>query len=299
MDAAAVRRQTEAMHPASSTPLGLIAGAGEFPRLVARGARDAGRPVCIIALRGSAEPDLRSLADRFAWAGVARVGSWIRTLRRAGCREVIMAGRVRKAKMFAGPRWLQWLTYAPDLTSIRLWYFHMRDRRNDSLLGAIADELGRKGLTLIDSTSYCPEALAAEGLLGSVQPSRAALADVDFAWPLARQIAALDIGQALAVKEREIIAVEAIEGTDALIERSGQLCRAGGWTLVKVAKPQQDMRFDVPTIGPLTIEHLHRQRAACLVIEAGRTLVLEREKTVALANKYGIAVLARKDPAAS
>ncbi|MCG3126138.1 MAG: UDP-2,3-diacylglucosamine pyrophosphatase LpxI [Phycisphaerae bacterium] len=286
------------MPSAAGAPLGLIAGAGEFPRLVARGARVAGRRVCVLALRGSAEPDLHALADRFTWVGVARVGSWIRKLRRAGCREVIMAGRVRKAKMFAGPRWLQWLTYAPDLTSIRLWYFHMRDRRNDSLLGAIADELGRKGLTLIDSTSYCPEALAAEGVLGRTQPSRAVLDDVAFAWPLARQIAALDIGQALAVKEREIIAVEAIEGTDALIERSGQLCRAGGWTLVKLAKPKQDMRFDVPTVGPLTIENLHRQRAACLAVEAGRTLILEREKTIALADRYGVAVLARKDAAA-
>lgn len=274
-------------------PLGLIAGAGELPKLIARGAKREGRRVCVVGLRGSAEPDLMDLADSFRWAGVARMGSWVRTLRRHGCREAVMAGRVRKARMFALPRWVQWLRYLPDWTSIRVWYFHARDKRNDSLLGAVADELARRGVTLIDSTRYCAEALAAEGVLGSVQPSAAALADVDFAWPLARRVAELDIGQAVAVKEREIIAVEAIEGTDRLIARAAELCPVGGWSLVKLAKPNQDMRFDVPTIGPLTIEHLHQAHAACLVIEAGKTLILERERTLALADRRRIAVVGR------
>ena len=273
--------------------LGLIAGAGELPKLVAAGARRAGRQVTVVALRGYADPGLRELADSFRWRGVARLGAWIRALRRAGCREVVMAGRVRKATMFAGPRWLQWLQYLPDLTSIRVWYLHARDKRNDTLLGAVADELQRRGLTLIDSTSYCPEALAPEGVLTAWEPSPAVRADADFAWPLAKQIAALDIGQSVAVKEKEIIAVEAIEGTDALIERAGSLCPAGGWTLVKVAKPNQDMRFDVPTIGPNTIENLHKARAAAVVVEAGKTIVLEREKLLALAAKYRIAVIGR------
>lgn len=146
---------------------------------------------------------------------------------------------------------------------------------------------------MIDSTKYCPEVLAAAGVLTRLAPPRGVLNDADFAWPLAKQIAALDIGQSIAVKEREIIAVEAIEGTDKLIERAGELCRAGGWTLVKVAKPNQDMRFDVPTIGPQTIENLHRAGAAGLFIEAGRTIILEREKTLALAEQYSIAVVGR------
>ena len=276
-------------------PLGLVAGEGEFPKLVARGARAQGRRVAIVALRGSADPRLRELADRFCWRGVVRLGSWIRAFRRAGCQEIIMAGRVRKAEMFAGPRWLQWLQYLPDLTSIRVWYFRARDKRNDTLLGAVADELQRRGLTLVDSTKYCPEALAPEGVITPFEPSRAVLDDVDFAWPLAKQIAALDIGQSVAVKEREIIAVEAIEGTDRLIERAGQLCPAGGWTLVKVAKPNQDMRFDVPTIGPNTIEKLKEARAAALIIEASKTLILEREKTLALAAQCSIALIGRMD----
>lgn len=280
---------------ASLAPLGLIAGEGEFPHLVARGARAAGRSVVIVALRGSADPALRTLADVFRWRGVVQLGRWIRVLRRAGCRDVVMAGRVRKSDMFAGPRWLQWLRYVPDLTSIRVWYFRARDRRNDSLLGAVADELARNGLTLIDSTRYCPEALAAEGVLTPFEPPRQVVDDAAFAWPLAKQIAALDIGQAVAVKEREIIAVEAIEGTDRLIRRTAELCPQGGWTLVKVAKPKQDMRFDVPTVGPNTIENLARARAAGLVIEAGKTLVLEREKFVEAARRARIAVIARGD----
>jgi UDP-2,3-diacylglucosamine hydrolase len=277
-------------------PLGLIAGAGELPKLVARGARAAGRSVAVVGLRGCADPGLRELADTFCWRGIVQLGRWIRVFKRAGCREVVMAGYVRKADMFAGPRWRQWLQYLPDLTSIRVWYFHARDKRNDSLLGAAAGEMQRRGLTMIDSTKYCPEALAPAGTLTQFATPRAVLADADFAWPLAKQIAALDIGQSVAVKEREIIAVEAIEGTDKLIERAGELCRAGGWTLVKVAKPNQDMRFDVPTIGPQTIEHLQRAGAAGLVIEAGMTIILEREQTLALAERHRIAVVGRTNP---
>jgi DUF1009 family protein len=251
--------------------------------------------VAVVALRGYADPALRELADSFCWRGVVRLGGWIRAFKRAGCREVVMAGGVRKAEMFAAPRWLQWLQYLPDLTSIRVWYVHTRDKRNDTLLGAVADEMQRKGLTLIDSTRYCPEVLALEGVLTPFEPSPAVQADADFAWPLAKQIAALDIGQSVAIKEKEIIAVEAIEGTDALIERAGSLCRQRGWTLVKVAKPNQDMRFDVPTIGPQTIENLHRARAAALVVEAGKTIILEREKTLKLAAEHHIAVIGRSD----
>ncbi|MFQ5805217.1 MAG: LpxI family protein [Phycisphaerae bacterium] len=277
------------------TPLGLIAGEGELPKLVAQGARRQGRTVTVVALRGCADPSLRGLADSFCWRGIVQLGRWIRALKRAGCREVIMAGRVRKATMFARPRWWQWLQYLPDLTSIRVWYFHARDKRNETLLRAAAEEMQRRGLTLVDSTRYCPEALVEEGVLTPFDPPPAVRADADFAWPLAKQIAAMDIGQSVAVKEKEVIAVEAIEGTDKLIARAGQLCPQGGWTLVKVAKPNQDMRFDVPTIGPQTIENLHRARARGLVVEAGKTILLERERTLELASRRRIAVIGCKD----
>jgi DUF1009 family protein len=292
---------TNSAPEAAAIPLGLIAGEGELPRLVARGARQAGRSVAVIALRGCADPDLRDLADSFRWRGIVQLGRWIRALKHAGCTEVIMAGRVRKATMFAGPRWLQWLQYLPDLTSIRVWYFHARDKRNDTLLRAVADEMQRRGLTLVDSTKYCPEALVEEGVLTPAgtrpldEAPPAVRADADFAWPLIKEIARLDIGQSIAAKEHEVIAVEAIEGTDKLIERAGTLCPQGGWTLVKVAKPNQDMRFDVPTIGPNTIEKLHNAHARGLVVEAGKTILLEREKTLDLAKRYRIAIVGRTD----
>lgn len=278
-----------------SSPLGLIAGEGELPWLVARGARSAGRRLAVVGLRGYADPGLRALAERFRWHGIARLGGWIRTLRAAGCHEAIMVGRVRKTTMFAGPRWRQWLQYVPDLTSIRVWYVHARDKRNETLLKAVADEMQRRGVTLIDSTQYCPEALAEAGPLTAFAAPRAVLDAAAFAWPILKQVAALDIGQALAVKEREIIAVEAIEGTDKLIARAGELCPAGGWTLVKVAKPGQDMRFDVPTIGPNTIEKLKQARAAGLVVEAGKTIILQRAETLAAATRQRIAVIGWKD----
>ncbi len=287
--------------PDPSSPLGLIAGEGELPFVIARNARRAGRRVVTVALRGSADPQLRAVSDAFCWRGVARLGSWIRWLRRWGCREVVMVGRVRKGTMFERARWLQWLQYLPDLTTIRLWYRTTRDKRDHTLLAAVADVLHERGLELIDSTRYCRDVLAAEGLLTPDGPqplSRAphrVLDDAAFGWPIARQVAALDIGQAIAVKEREVIAVEAIEGTDALIERAGRLCRTGGWTLIKLARPDQDMRFDVPTVGPTTIEKLYAAGAAGLVVEAHRTIMLRPQQMLKLAQKCRIAVLGLRD----
>lgn len=274
-----------------------------MPLLVARNAKRAHVRLAVVGLRGCADPALRQYADRFWWRGILQVGRWILALRRAGCEEVIMVGRVRKSTMFAGPRWLQWLRYLPDLTTIRLWYFSTSDKRNDTLLRAVADEMGRRGLTMIDSTRYIPEAMAGVGLhaAAGLRPAsdapRVVMDAAEFAWPILKQVAALDIGQSIAVKEREIIAVEAIEGTDQLIKRTADLCPQGGWTLVKVAKPNQDMRFDVPTIGPNTIANLHAARAAGLVIEAGKTIILERERTLALAEKFRIAIVGRADGA--
>lgn len=298
--------------PDEAPPLGLIAGAGELPLLVARNVTRAGRPLAVVALRGWADPALRELAQahpagRFCWRGVLQVGRWASALRRAGCEQVIMVGRVRKAEMFAAPRWRQWLRYLPDWTTLRLWYFQARDKRNETLLAAVAAALASRGVTMLDSTAFIPDALAPAGLLvpGAEDEIRAlplagaprpVLDAAAFGWPLLLQIAALDIGQALAVKEREVIAVEAIEGTDRLIERAGELCPQGGWTLLKAAKPDQDMRFDVPTIGPTTIAKLHAARARGLVVEAGRTIVLERRRTLELAQRHGIAIVGRAEP---
>lgn len=270
-------------------PLGIIAGAGRFPFLVAEGARKAGRPVVIVALRGFASPDLRHLADQFYWSGVARLGRWIRLFRRTSVHEAIMAGSVRKADMYG--RW-RLLRYLPDWTSMRLWFFGVPDRRNDTILRATAELMQSRGVVLSNSIQYCQEHLPGAGVLTRGTPSRGLELDIEFGWRIAKEMGRLDVGQAIAVKEQEVIAVEAIEGTDRMIERAGQLCRHGGWTLIKVAKPNQDQRFDVPTVGPDTIDNLHRHGGKVLVIEAGQTLVVDRERMIEKADRLGIVVVA-------
>ncbi len=274
----------------TNTSVGIIAGSGSFPFLVADGARSAGRRVNIIALRGFADPALAAHADVFHWAGLARPGRWKRLLKKHGTREVILAGAVRKTDMYGRFRMLKFL---PDLTALRIWFVRLSDKRNDAVLAAVADELGRHGITMQDCTQYTQEHLAPVGVLTRTQPTPSQQRDAEFGWKIAKEMGRLDIGQSVAVKETEVIAVEAIEGTDRMIERAGGLCPRGGWTLVKVAKPDQDMRFDVPTVGPATIANLMKNGARMMVIEAGKTVLLDREVTIAAADKAGIAIVSR------
>ena len=274
----------------TQTSVGIIAGSGTFPFLVADGARSAGRRVNIIGLRGFADPRLADHADVFHWAGLAKPGRWKRLLKRYGTREVILAGAVRKTDMYGRFRMLKFL---PDLTALKIWFVRLKDKRNDAVLAAVADELGRHGITMQDCTKYTQEHLAPVGVLTRTQPTQSQQRDADFGWHIAKEMGRLDIGQSVAVKETEVIAVEAIEGTDRMIERAGQLCPRGGWTLIKVAKPSQDMRFDVPTVGPATIANLVRHGARMMVIEAGKTVLLDRELTIAAADKAGIAIDSR------
>jgi len=276
--------------PSTDPTLGIIAGAGAFPLQVAAGARRAGCRVTVVGLRGFADPALADLADEFRWAGIARLGRWIRVLRRAKAQSVILAGSVQKSDMYSRFRVLR---YLPDWTSAKLWFFTLRDKRNDAVLAAVADEFARHGITMESCVKYSAEHMAPAGVLTRRQPSPRQLADADFGWRIAKELGRLDIGQSVAVREQEVIAVEAIEGTDRMIERAGTLVRNGGWTLVKVAKPEQDMRFDVPTIGPETIANLALARAGMLVIEAGKTVIVDRERTLSAADRAGIVVLSR------
>lgn len=280
--------------PTTSNTLGLIAGEGEFPKLVARGARAAGIRVVVVGLRGTHDPAIRELADAYYQAGIARLGRWIRIFRREGAHEAVMAGRVRKAQILELPLWKQALVYLPDWASIRVWFFSGRDRRNDSLLGAVADAMMAKGVALIDSTKYCPDAMAPEGVMTQRGLTPSQQADADLGWNIAREMGRLDVGQAVAAFHKDIIAVEAIEGTDRMIERAGDLCKKGGWVLVKTAKPEQDMRFDVPTIGPNTVEKIAKHGGSAIIIEAGKTLMLERERLLQIANDKGIVIVGRK-----
>ncbi|MBN2063984.1 MAG: UDP-2,3-diacylglucosamine diphosphatase LpxI [Sedimentisphaerales bacterium] len=270
--------------------LGLIAGQGRLPFMVAQGARRAGLKVACVGFRDQADPLLADEVDHFQWVSVARPGSWIKHLRKYGVSETIMVGRVAKTNIYTPFRIIQ---YMPDWRAFRVWYGRLgnKDKRNDTLLCALADELANGGIILMDSTKYIPENMAGIGVLTKNQPSESVMKDIDFGWSIVKRMGDLDIGQAIAVKEQEVIAVEAIEGTNKMITRAGELCRAGGWTLIKTGKPSQDMRFDVPTIGPDTIEKLRNCGARCLAIESGKTIIVDTEQTLALADKNKITVV--------
>lgn len=200
-----------------------------------------------------------------------------------------MVGRVAKSAMY--DRW-RYFRYIPDPRTLRIWFTKLRhDKRPGTLLSALSDELASEGITLIDSTKYCVEHLASAGVMTRRNPTESQWIDIRAGWDICSAISRMDIGQAIAIFNRDIIAVEALEGTNAMIERAGSLCRVGGWTLIKVSNSEQDMRMDVPTVGTTTIEKLSASGAGCLVLEAGKTILLEKTKVLELADRLKIAVV--------
>ncbi|MBN2138820.1 MAG: UDP-2,3-diacylglucosamine diphosphatase LpxI [Sedimentisphaerales bacterium] len=272
--------------------LGLIAGGGRLPFLVAAGAKRAGLRVICVGLSDSAEPSLAREVDVFCKAGVARPGAWIRKLKKHGVTAAIMVGRVAKEKLYTPWRIVR---YIPDWRAIRIYYWrlHGKSKLSPMLLGALADELASGGIILENSTMYCKEHLATEGVMTAKATRPSLQSNVDFGWDMVRKLADLGIGQAIAVKECEVVAVEALEGTAAMIKRAGTLCKSGGWILLKASKPDQDMRLDVPCVGPDTIRSLAENGSKCLVIEAGKTIIIDKPETISLANKLGIAILGK------
>ena len=283
------RRSLAAPHR-QDEPVGLLAGSGRFPILFAEAARRQGLRVACVGIRYEAPEALRDLCDSFQLYGIARLGGFIRAFRRLGVRRIVMAGKVTKNVIYTPWRVVQ---LCPDFRTIRWWYGRNRaDNRDDSLLLGVIAEFERDGMTFASALDFCPELLVKEGILTRRAPTPAEREDIAFGWTLAKEMGRLDVGQSVAIKEKAALAVEAIEGTDRCIERAGQFCRSGGWTLVKVAKPQQDMRFDVPTIGVTTIESIHKARGQVLAIEAGKTIVIDQADTVALADRYGLTIVA-------
>ncbi len=270
--------------------LGLIAGEGRLPFLVAGGAKQAGLKVVCLGLGDTAERSLADEVDIFYRVALARPGTWIRKLRKHGVTRTIMVGRVSKGRLFTPWRILQ---YLPDWRAFRIYYWRLRGktRLTDSLLCAVADELTTGGIILENSIMYCKEHLATTGLMTRTHIRPSVKGDIEFGWPIVKKLGELDIGQAIAVKEREVIAVEAIEGTAEMIKRAGHLCRSGGWTLIKVSKPHQDMRFDVPCVGPETVRSLAENGGKCLVVEAEKTIIIDKPQTIELADKLGISIL--------
>jgi len=272
--------------------IGLIAGEGRLPFLVAAGAKQAGLRVICVGLVDNIEPALVGEVDIFYTAAVARPGSWIRKLKKHSVTSTVVAGRIAKWQLFTPRRILRFL---PDWRAFRIYYWRLRgkDKLTDSLLSAVADELESGGIILENSMMFCKEHIATQGTMTKTKPTASVEADIEFGWQIAKKLAELDIGQAIAVKEKEVIAVEAIEGTAEMIERAGQFCKAGGWTLIKVSKPNQDMRFDVPCVGPDTIKSLAKNGGKCLVVEADKTIIIDKPETIKLANELGITILGR------
>ncbi len=280
------------MEPADRGTLGLIAGSGKLPFILAAAAHRRGERVVCVGIQDEAAPELREAVDRFHWCGVAKVGRLIRIFKKEGVDRAVMVGKVRKSRMYTPFRILK---MRPDFRTLKLWYRTVKDKSDDTLLGALARELESEGITVMDSTPWVADNIAKKGVLTRRSPTASEQKDVRFGVRIALGLGRMDVGQSVAVREEAVVAVEAIEGTDAMVRRAGRLSR-GGYMLVKMAKPNQDLRFDVPTIGRKTIESLAGSGGKVLVIEAGKTLVIDPEETIAAADKAGIAMIA-VDPA--
>jgi DUF1009 family protein len=269
-------------------PVGLLACAGRFPIVFAEKARECGIPVVCLGVPGMANPVLKTLCHEFHWLRRLSLGFVIRTLRRGGVERWTMAGKFHKHWLYRPWRWLHFL---PDWRMLRFYYSRRRRANNDDslMLGLIA-EFRSAGLDCVSALDLCPELLVREGILTRRRPTPAEERDVAMGWQLAREMGRLDIGQSVMIRERAVLAVEAIEGTDRAIERAGELCSRRGFVVVKLAKPEQDRRFDVPTVGKQTIETMHKAGAHVLAIEAGQTILLDEVEMLALANQYGIAI---------
>jgi UDP-2,3-diacylglucosamine hydrolase len=268
--------------------LGLIAGNGRFPFLVLDAARSLGHDVTVVAVKDEAFPELEAAAARAPaapvhWVNLGQLGKCIAALEHAGCTKAVMAGQVKHTKIFGG--------IVPDMTMLSV-LARLRAKNTDALIAAVADVMREHGIELLDSTGFLEPLLAREGVLTGRGPSPDEQADLEFGYRMADAIAGLDVGQTICVKARAVVAVEAMEGTDETIGRAGRLA-GRGFSVVKVAKPNQDMRFDVPVVGVATIEALSRAGGAVLSIDAGKTLMLDGPRMIATADAAGIVIVGR------
>lgn len=278
-------------------PIGLIAGEGLFPILCARGMRAAGRKVVCASLGGFARPELADVVDVNESVGLMRLGQWIRVLKKHDVTQAVMVGRVPKKTMYARGQIGRWLQFVPDSRTIGLYFRRLRhDKRDHALLEAVADELLSGGIELIDSTTFVKDQLVQIGKMTRREPTDRQRADADFGFALCRMVSNHDIGQSIAVIDRDVIAVEAMEGTNAMIRRAGELCKTKGWTFIKVGNAKHDSRFDVPTVGEQTISKLSEAGCGCIVLEAGHVMMLDKGRVIELADRLGIAIIGQSIP---
>ncbi|HCC55187.1 MAG TPA: DUF1009 domain-containing protein [Desulfobulbaceae bacterium] len=267
--------------------IGIIAGGGQFPKLFAEAARKAGRKVVIVAHQGESWPELEDVADQFCWVKLGQLGRIISFFREHGVTEIVFLGDITKTRIFKDV----W----PDLKGLTLWN-KIDVRQDDAILRAVADALEKEGIHVLESTLYLKDLLFPKGVLSRKKPTADQMEDIRFGWQTARAIGALDIGQCVVVRNRTVLAVEAIEGTDAAITRGGTLGKEKV-VVVKVKKPKQDFRFDLPAIGGKTIETMVAVKAAVLAVETGQALLFDREATIEMANRAGIVVIGVEESA--
>ena len=260
---------------------GLIAGNGRFPFLVIEGARSVGIGLAVAAIKEETDRSIEHMADDLEWIGIGQLGRMISFFKRSGVTRVIMAGQVKHVQIFSRS--------IPDVRMLRMLW-NLPRRNTDALIGGIADELRSEGIELVDSTIFVLDLLAPDTVLTKRGPSVDESENIEYGLHIAGEIARLDLGQTIVVRAKACVAIEAMEGTDATIRRAGELAN-GKLTVVKVAKPGQDMRFDVPVVGVATIESMIAAGATCLSVTAGKTLVFDREQMVTLADKHKITIV--------
>ncbi len=260
---------------------GLIAGNGDFPFMVLRSARAQGVDMIVAAIKEETFPEIETLGYPVHWLGLGQLGKLVSLFKKAGVSKAIMAGQVKHIQIFGSS--------LPDLTMIRM-LATLKRKNTDSIIGAVARVLEESGIKLVDSTALLKPHMSTEGPMTRRDLSDQEKADVDYGRPIAHRIAMMDIGQTVVVRDQAVVAVEAMEGTDAVIRRAGDLAGKKRLTVIKVSKPRQDMRFDVPVVGVPTIENMAAAGATALVLDAGRTLILDKDKFVELADRNGIAV---------
>jgi DUF1009 family protein len=263
--------------------IGLIAGNRKFPLLFAKAARKKGFSVIAIAIKKDTSPRLNRLVDKIHWLCLSDFSQMFDIFAKDGVKNVVMAGQISPVRLFSKE-----ILRDPLLRELLL---AAKNRKADTIFSAVAGKLKDKGFNLIDSATFMEEHFPKKGLLAGDNPSAEIRGDIDFGVELAKEMGRLDVGQTVAVKDKAIVAVEALEGTDNLIRRAGRICRRG-FTLVKVSKPNQDSRFDIPVVGLSTVKHLVKAGAVCLAVEAEKTLFIDREESLRLAEKKGLTVVA-------
>ncbi|MGB9715484.1 MAG: LpxI family protein [Thermodesulfovibrionales bacterium] len=267
--------------------IGLIAGTGDLPKIIALEARKQGYIVSAIALEPLADKTLSSFVDEIEWVNVGKFGKIIKTLKKLSIKEVVMAGKVSKSLLYYKSKII------PDLRAIK-FISSLKDRSDDSILSAVADEMGKEGIKLLNILSFSLDLLTPEGVLTRKSPTKYEWLDITFGWRIAKEIGKLDIGQTVVVKDQAVMAVEAIEGTDETIRRGGKLAGKGA-VIVKVSKPDQDMRFDIPVVGLDTLKTMIEVEASVLAAEVGKSIILNKERVIEESDKAGIILVGYKE----